>query len=283
MTVAQSRRRRRPAVRPRDPQQIIPLTPPEAEATVIPWVDTPSWDQTTTLRAHRARIERLTGHSFRIVKLAPATQHCPAKWTRAYQRLNLVQRAYVLLGHKARPTDDEFDSAFGQLGLHRSRHNRDHETNEFYLSRKLYRERYGDQLAPNDMARSPIVLAPAGAPEIGGPRFRSRHERRLAAALDRLGIRWDFEPDFFYYRDWNGRQHRYTPDFLLLDFSRTYVEVKGLSGADAGDQMKMASMLAAYPSLTLLLWDSDVIDYIEEMTDRSEIIPLLRTTSVRAA
>lgn len=54
-----------------------------------------------------------------------------------------------------------------------------------------------------------------------GHRFRSRLEARWAVFFDRLGIRWQYEPQGF-----NIQWRPYLPDFLLPD-TETWVEVKG--------------------------------------------------------
>lgn len=124
--------------------------------------------------------------------------------------------------------------------------------------------------------------AAAGSPETGGVRFKSPWERRLAAALDRVGVKWAYEPDYFTYSDGASTWRRYWPDFRLDDFTNVYVEVKGPSGADAGDSWKMQRVLANYPQITLLLWDATTIEYIEDVADSSYVIGLLRTTKLAA-
>lgn len=126
------------------------------------------------------------------------------------------------------------------------------------------------------MRRAPIELASAGTPR--SDPFRSEYERRAAAALTRLGIRWAYEPDTLTWRDARNTLHVYTPDFALLDLHDTYVEIKGPAGADAVDTLKMQRVLAWHPSVTLLLWDAAIVDYLEDVTDASALLGLLRTT-----
>jgi hypothetical protein len=57
-----------------------------------------------------------------------------------------------------------------------------------------------------------------------GCRFRSRLEARWAVFFDRLGIRWEYEPQGFVVGWPPGR--RYLPDFWLPDL-HLWVEVKG--------------------------------------------------------
>lgn len=57
-----------------------------------------------------------------------------------------------------------------------------------------------------------------------GIQFRSRTEARWAVAFDRLGIRWQYEPEGY---SFDG-QDAYLPDFLLPDLD-LWVEVKGQS------------------------------------------------------
>lgn len=54
-----------------------------------------------------------------------------------------------------------------------------------------------------------------------GCRFRSRLEARHAVLFDKLGIRWEYEPQGFIVD-----RRPYLPDFRLMD-SGTWVEVKG--------------------------------------------------------
>ena len=231
------------------------------------------------LRAYQRRLERATGYTFRLKIKDRNRASCPAKWTFTYRREQFVDAAYIVLEHMAEPSDADFAWAFAQVGVETIDHKDEYEWN---LCRKRYREKYGEDVARNvGLTTSPIVLAAAGKPDTD--RFRSQWERRLAAALDRLGIRWDYESDWFYYRDWTGRQRRYIPDFRLVDFANTFVEVKGPSGADAGDQAKMATVQRTYPKLTLLLWDAETIQYIEDLQERADLIGLLRTTRFQEA
>ena len=127
------------------------------------------------------------------------------------------------------------------------------------------------------------VRAMPGKPGyLGIDYFRSTWEERLAKSLDRLAIKWTYEPEWFGWYDRHGRQHRYTPDFCLDDLSNVYVEVKGHDGADQQDSWKMSRVLKNYPDLTLLLWDAGTIEYIEDLTDPSMVLALLRTTKLAA-
>lgn len=129
-------------------------------------------------------------------------------------------------------------------------------------------------------ARQSEWTAAAGLPD--GAFFRSPWERRLAAALDRIGIKWAYEPDYFNYHDGGHIVRRYTPDFRLDDFRNTYVEVKGPKGSDAGDDWKMRRVLTVYPKLVLLLWDAALVEYIEDVPDASYIVGLLERTRMAA-
>lgn len=131
------------------------------------------------------------------------------------------------------------------------------------------------------LRQQPEYTAAAGEP-FTGIKFRSPWERRLAAALDRVGVKWSYEPDWFTYPDGTGRWRRYTPDFRLDDLHNTYVEVKGPSGADAGDSWKMQRVIRNYPALTLLLWDAGTIEYIEDLADATQVLGLLTTTRLAA-
>lgn len=125
------------------------------------------------------------------------------------------------------------------------------------------------------LARPGGWVSPPGAPR----RFRSEWERRLAEALNRLEVPWEYEPDGFDYHDASGGAHTYTPDFRLVPFSRTYVEVKGPAGASAPDKIKMSRVMAEHPRLTLLLWGPPVIEYLEDIADPGAVVGLLSRTA----
>lgn len=150
------------------------------------------------------------------------------------------------------------------------------------LLMRRYKDRYiskdGPDLREHGLRHSPIVLAAAGSPRV----YRSQWERRTAEALTRLGVRWDYESDVFDWRSPRNTSHRYTPDFRLLDFSDTYVEVKGPGGADAPDTIKMRCVREQHPYMTLLLWDPFAIEYLEDATDPQAVLDLLRGTALAA-
>ena len=56
--------------------------------------------------------------------------------------------------------------------------------------------------------------------------FRSTYEVRFAYVLDLIQIDWEYEPRWFDYKDLNGVDRRYKPDFYLTDLD-IYVEVTG--------------------------------------------------------
>lgn len=112
-------------------------------------------------------------------------------------------------------------------------------------------------------------------------RFKSSWERRLAAALTRLKVRWTYEPDRLPYIDHRGHGHSYTPDFRLDDLHRTYVEVKGIHGADNADNLKMWHVLRQN-AVTLLLWDAAIIEMVEDMQRAEEVEGLLSSTRLAA-
>lgn len=122
--------------------------------------------------------------------------------------------------------------------------------------------------------------ATPAAPTKGTP-YRSTYEMRLAAAFDRLGVRYTYETAVFDYQDHTGRWHTYRPDFVLRDLHMTFVEVKGPSGADIDARIKMRQVLRRH-AMTLLLWDARVIDMVEDMQHASELMGLLRTTKLVA-
>ena len=110
--------------------------------------------------------------------------------------------------------------------------------------------------------------------------FRSTYERRLAASLDRLGIRYEYESARFDWVDAKGHPHVYTPDFTLSDLHLTFVEVKG-KRASGVSKVKHRRVLAQH-AITLLLWDAAVIDMVEAMQHPSEVMGLLAATKVAA-
>lgn len=112
-------------------------------------------------------------------------------------------------------------------------------------------------------------------------RFKSSWERRLSVALTRLRVRWSYEADRFSYVDNRGNQHTYTPDFRLTDLHQTFVEVKGIRGADNADNVKMWLVLRQN-AITLLLWDASTIEMIEDMRSASEVEGLLHATRLAA-
>lgn len=203
---------------------------------------------------------------------------CPSRRSRAYEWQVILTQVHAYLGGDNEPDSLDLEWAVRAIAPDQNQQ----------MGKALaheYRLRYGGD--GNDLQRiglrqRPLVLAAAGRPEIYGPNFRSSWERRLSVALTRLGIRWEYESDQFYYRDWRGAQRRYTPDFRLLDFTDTFVEVKGPAGPDAADTDKMSKVVTAYPNLTLLLWDADRVEYIEEVTDPLVVVGLLRTTRLAA-
>lgn len=112
-------------------------------------------------------------------------------------------------------------------------------------------------------------------------RFKSNWERRLAASLTRLRVSWSYESDRFPYVDNRGQRRTYTPDFKLRDLHQTFVEVKGIHGADNADNLKMWLVLRQNP-ITLLLWDASVIEMVEDMKTAAEVEGMLRSTRLVA-
>ena len=141
--------------------------------------------------------------------------------------------------------------------------------------RRLYRQR--TTAGAPVMARQPAYTATAG-PLSATLAYRSTWERRLAGALQRLGIAFGYETARLDYQDNLGRWHTYTPDFTLR--SDIHVEVKGVAGASVEAALKMQRVLARHP-VTLLLWDAPIIEMVEAMTDRREVLGLLSSTRFR--
>ena len=76
-----------------------------------------------------------------------------------------------------------------------------------------------------------------------GCRFRSRTEARWAVVFDRLGYKWQYEPEGFEGVGWGDEPRiRYLPDFYLPEFG-TWVEVKGSQKQLAADWSRMEHFL----------------------------------------
>lgn len=85
--------------------------------------------------------------------------------------------------------------------------------------------------------------------------FRSGWERRVAQALDTLGVKWQYEPTRFDLGD-----RCYTPDFFLPD-DGCYWEVKGWYGPQS--QMKVESFRRQFPDIPLVLFNKDCLLELE--------------------
>jgi len=82
--------------------------------------------------------------------------------------------------------------------------------------------------------------------EYRGHVLRSSYELRFAVALDRLGVRWQYESTRFNM----GDRRRYTPDFYLTDYD-THIEVKGY--LTAREHQRLAAFQCLYPEVRLVL------------------------------
>lgn len=90
--------------------------------------------------------------------------------------------------------------------------------------------------------------------EYAGVLFRSRLEARWALFFDLIGLKWEYEPDWFEFdqeASWlPERSRRYAPDFLVSGLVRTpfkaYFEIKreGLSFEEGHDAVRKAVALA---------------------------------------
>lgn len=177
--------------------------------------------------------------------------------------------------HSGDASDDELRAVIAALG-----------TRTTGQQDKLIR-RYRADVKPRIIAsdgyqRQPEWGATPGRPDMGEPQYRSQWEKRAAKALDRIGLRYSYECERFVYQGALGRYHRYTPDFRLDDFTNVFVEIKGWEGPDSVDELKMQRVIRRYPKLTLLLWDADIVEYVEDVPDASYIVPLLTTTRLAA-
>jgi len=95
--------------------------------------------------------------------------------------------------------------------------------------------------------------------------FRSSYELRVAQAFDRLGIRWEFEPQRF---DLGGSM-TYLPDFYLPD-EGMYVEVKGYYGPDSATVM--SRMFEAHPQVPVAILQRPQIEALEKMAARAPLV-----------
>lgn len=81
--------------------------------------------------------------------------------------------------------------------------------------------------------------------------LKSSYEIRVATMLDKLGIDWDYESQYF---DIGNRIYR--PDFYIKDID-VWWEVKGW--LDKNDKVKMEKFFKCYPDITLrLVWLDDI-------------------------
>ena len=87
-----------------------------------------------------------------------------------------------------------------------------------------------------------------------GVHMRSSWEARFAAALDRRGIAWQYEPKTF-----DLGSTTYTPDFATED--GVHWEVKGWLNEHA--QQKIAAFRRAYPEIPLVVVTRPVLQLLE--------------------
>lgn len=155
------------------------------------------------------------------------------------------------------------------------------------LDKLVYRYRQlglSSQVTSMGYRQSRPQLATPGQPvPEGEPVYRSKWELSVARSLTRLGIAFSYECESFTYPGRDHRTHRYTPDFRLDDFTDTFVEVKGPNGPDSVDELKMQRVLKRHPRLTLLLWDADVVEFIEDIAEPMFVVQLITTTRLAAA
>lgn len=88
-----------------------------------------------------------------------------------------------------------------------------------------------------------------------GVSFRSSYEVRVAQALDRLGVKWTYEPQRFHLGKFT-----YLPDFYLPD-AGAYWEVKGFYRYL--DQQKVNTFRDQHPELPLVVFTERCIELLE--------------------
>jgi hypothetical protein len=85
--------------------------------------------------------------------------------------------------------------------------------------------------------------------------FRSGYEARVAAALDALHVRWEYEPQRF-----DLSECSYTPDFYLPE-DGCFWEVKGWYGPQS--QKKVEAFRREHPDIPLVLFNKDCLLALE--------------------
>jgi hypothetical protein len=104
-----------------------------------------------------------------------------------------------------------------------------------------------------------------------GVEFRSRLEASVAAHFDKIGLRWDYEPEGFELSDGT----RYLPDFYLPQ-ARAWLEVKGAHNERTDKLEKFAAELWAASGATdtydacapMILLVNDPTHYLDHNGDR---------------
>lgn len=206
------------------------------------------------------------------LSMGPRTAEC-CPFPYKLRRDAWCRKVRPILGNRV-PPDDELAALFIRLGM---------ETRLVDGVAAYYRYRMDDGPRLDIRGTSGYTATP-GTPNLTGEeRYRSSWERSVAASLTRLGIAFSYECESFAYPGRDHRIHRYTPDFRLDDFKDTFVEVKGRAGPDAADTIKMQRVLRRYPRLTLLLWDADVVEFIEDISEPMFVVQLITTTRLAAA
>lgn len=109
-----------------------------------------------------------------------------------------------------------------------------------------------------------------------GRYMRSSWEIAFAKALDKLKLRWEYEPKWFSVLD--GR--RYRPDFYLKDLE-CYVEVKGHWYPEA--KKKFASFLQNYPETHIItieekIWQLPSKDFMNLLSTKIELHKLTKVS-----
>lgn len=89
-------------------------------------------------------------------------------------------------------------------------------------------------------------------PNLNGQYFRSIWEANYARYLNYMGIKWEYEPQTFFFTGVTRGTMSYLPDFYLTN-EKIYVEVKGWMRPT--DRTKLKRMAKYHPEIDIVLLD----------------------------